>query len=96
MDYAVPMARAFPQFTTTQTETLTRFNPLGAKGIGELATVSAPPAVVNAVLDALAPFGIRHLDMPLHAERIWRAIQDARAERDPVSRTPSRGNNRRG
>ncbi len=78
MDYAVPTARAFPQFATAQTETLTQFNPLGAKGIGELATVSAPPVVVNAVLDALAPFGIRHLDMPLHAERIWQAIQDAR------------------
>jgi aerobic carbon-monoxide dehydrogenase large subunit len=78
MDYAVPTARAFPQFATAQTETLTQFNPLGAKGVGELATVSAPPAVVNAVLDALAPFGVRHLDMPLHAERIWQAIQDAR------------------
>ena len=81
MDYAVPTARAFPQFATTQTETLTRFNPLGAKGIGEMATVSSPPAVVNAVLDALAPFGIRHLDMPLHAERIWQAIQHARSEK---------------
>ncbi len=78
MDYAVPTARAFPQFATAQTETPTTFNPLGAKGIGELATVSAPPAIVNAVLDALAPFGIRHLDMPLHAERIWQAIQKAR------------------
>ncbi len=77
MDYAVPTARAFPRFATTHTETLTAFNPLGAKGIGELATVSAPPAVVNAVLDALAPFGIKHLDMPLHAERIWQAIQNA-------------------
>jgi len=83
MDYAVPTARAFPQFANTRTETPTRFNPLGAKGIGELATVSSPPAVVNAVLDALAPFGIRHLDMPLHAERIWRAIQTARAEATP-------------
>ncbi len=79
MDYAVPTARSLPQFATTRTETPTRFNPLGAKGIGELATVSSPPAVVNAVLDALAPFGIRHLDMPLHAERVWQAIQDARA-----------------
>jgi aerobic carbon-monoxide dehydrogenase large subunit len=79
MDYVVPTARAFPQFATAQTETLTQFNPLGAKGVGELATVSAPPAVVNAVLDALAPFGVRHLDMPLHAERIWQAIRDARA-----------------
>ena len=48
-----------------------------------MATVSAPPAVVNAVLDALAPFGIRHLDMPLHAERIWHAIQNARAKPMP-------------
>jgi carbon-monoxide dehydrogenase large subunit len=77
MDYAVPTARSFPQFTHAMTETPSPFNPLGAKGIGELATVSAPPAVVNAVLDALAPFGIRHLDMPLTPERIWRAIQGA-------------------
>ena len=77
MDYAVPTARAFPQFAHARTETPTAFNPLGAKGIGELATVSAPPAIVNAVLDALAPFGIRHLDMPLHAERIWRAMHAA-------------------
>jgi aerobic carbon-monoxide dehydrogenase large subunit len=86
MDYAVPTARALPRFASTRTETPTRFNPLGAKGIGELATVSAPPAVVNAVLDALAPFGIRHLDMPLHAERIWRTIHDAR-----TGPTPGRG-----
>ena len=75
MDYAVPTARAFPPFTHDRTETPTAVNPLGAKGIGELATVSAPPATVNAVVDALAPFGIRHLDMPLHSERVWRAIQ---------------------
>jgi carbon-monoxide dehydrogenase large subunit len=79
MDYAVPVARYFPQFAHAMTETPSPFNPLGAKGIGELATVSAPPAVVNAVLDALAPFGIRHLDMPLTPERVWRAIEDARA-----------------
>ncbi len=79
MDYAVPVARGLPMFTHATTETPSPFNPLGAKGIGELATVSAPPAVVNAVMDALAPLGIRHLDMPLHAERIWRAIQEARA-----------------
>jgi carbon-monoxide dehydrogenase large subunit len=78
MDYAVPVAKFFPRFSHATTETPSPFNPLGAKGIGELATVSSPPAVVNAVMDALAPFGIRHLDMPLTAERIWRALQDAR------------------
>jgi carbon-monoxide dehydrogenase large subunit len=75
MDYAVPTARYFPRFTHAMTETPSPFNALGAKGIGELGTISSPPGVVNAVLDALAPLGIRHLDMPLTPERVWRAIQ---------------------
>lgn len=75
LDYAVPRASAFPAFELTRTETPTPVNPLGAKGIGELATIGSTPAVANAVLDALRPFGIRHLDLPLRPERIWRAIQ---------------------
>ncbi len=79
MDYAVPIAENLPSFETDRTETPTPLNVLGAKGIGELATIGSAPAVVNAVMDALSPLGIRHLDMPLRPERVWKAIQDARA-----------------
>jgi carbon-monoxide dehydrogenase large subunit len=75
MDYAVPRADDLPSFVTDQTVTPTPINPMGAKGIGEAATIGSTPAVVNAVVDALRPFGVRHLDMPLRPERIWRAIQ---------------------
>ena len=75
MDYALPRADDLPSFVTDQTVTVTPFNPLGAKGIGEAATIGSTPAVVNAVVDALRPFGVRHLDMPLRAERIWKAMQ---------------------
>ena len=56
-----------------------RANPLGAKGIGESGTIGSTPAVNNAVVDAVSHLGVRHIDMPLTAERVWRAIQDARA-----------------
>ena len=75
MDYALPHADDLPSFTTDQTVTVTPRNPLGAKGIGEAATIGSTPAVVNAVVDALRSFGVRHLDMPLRPERVWRAIQ---------------------
>ena len=75
MDYAVPHAADLPSFVTDQTVTPTPFNPMGAKGIGEAATIGSTPAIVNAVVDALKPFGVRHLDMPLRAERVWRAMQ---------------------
>jgi carbon-monoxide dehydrogenase large subunit len=55
----------------------TKVNPLGAKGVGEAGTVGALPALMNAVNDALAPFGVRHLDMPVTPERVWRAIQSS-------------------
>jgi carbon-monoxide dehydrogenase large subunit len=77
MDYAVPRADDLPSFTTAETVTPTPFNPLGAKGIGEAATIGSTPAVVNAVVDALRPFGVRHLDMPLRPERVWRALSGA-------------------
>jgi len=76
MDYALPRADDLPSFTTDQTVTVSPFNPLGAKGIGEAATIGSTPAVVNAVVDALRPFGVRHLDMPLRPERVWRAMQN--------------------
>ena len=78
MDYAIPRADDLPSFTTDQTVTPTPFNPLGAKGIGEAATIGSTPATVNAVVDALKTFGVRHLDMPLRPERVWRALQGAR------------------
>jgi carbon-monoxide dehydrogenase large subunit len=60
-------------------ETPTSVNPLGAKGIGESGTIGSTPAVQSAVVDALAPFGVRHLDMPATPERVWRAIRDSTA-----------------
>ena len=75
MDYAVPHADDLPSFVTDQTVTPTPRNPMGAKGIGEAATIGATPAIVNAVVDALRPFGVRHLDMPLRPERVWQAMK---------------------
>jgi carbon-monoxide dehydrogenase large subunit len=77
MDYAVPHAEDLPLFTTDQTVTPTPFNPMGAKGIGEAATIGSTPAIVNAVVDALKGFGVRHLDMPLRPERVWGALRPA-------------------
>ncbi|MCI0695947.1 molybdopterin-dependent oxidoreductase [candidate division KSB1 bacterium] len=74
MDYALPKADFLPSFETARTETPSPVNPLGVKGIGEAGTIASTAAVVNAVMDALAPFGIKHLDMPLTPERVWRAI----------------------
>ena len=79
MDYAVPKAGFFPPFEIDRTETPTDVNPLGVKGAGETGTIASTPAVVNAVMDALAPLGIRHLDMPLTPERLWRAMREAKA-----------------
>jgi carbon-monoxide dehydrogenase large subunit len=78
MDYALPRAHDFPLFTTDQTVTPTPYNPLGVKGIGEAATIGSTPAIANAVLNALAPLGVRHLDIPLRSECVWQAIQQAR------------------
>jgi carbon-monoxide dehydrogenase large subunit len=74
MDYAVPRAHMFPTFVTARTETPSPHNPLGVKGVGETGTIASTPAVVNAVLDALRPLGVTHLDMPLTPERIWNTI----------------------
>jgi carbon-monoxide dehydrogenase large subunit len=75
MDYALPRAELFPPFTLDRTETHTPLNPLGVKGIGEAATVGSTPAVANAVIDALAHLGVRHVDIPLRSEKLWRAVQ---------------------
>ena len=76
-DYAIPAASELPRFEIAHTETPTPLNPLGAKGIGESGTIGSTPAVQAAVLDALAPLGIDHLDMPFTPQRVWRAIAAA-------------------
>lgn len=78
MDYAMPKARFFPNFETAFTETPSPVNPLGVKGIGETGTIAATPAVVNAVMDALKPFGVKELDMPLTPEKIWNVLRKGR------------------
>lgn len=75
--YQVPSAADLPGYVTGHTETPSPLNPLGAKGIGESATIGSVPAVQNAVIDALSYLGVRHVDMPLTPERVWRAIRDA-------------------
>ena len=75
MDYLIPTALEVPDWQTGHTVTPSPHHPIGAKGIGESATVGSPPAVVNAIVDALAPFGIRHADMPLTPSRVWDAMQ---------------------
>ncbi|MCL4489829.1 MAG: molybdopterin-dependent oxidoreductase [Chloroflexi bacterium] len=83
MDYALPIAASLPSFETARTETPSPVNPLGVKGVGETGTIASTPAVVNAVIDALAPLGIRHIDMPLSPEKIWRLLsqESSRATR---------------
>jgi aerobic carbon-monoxide dehydrogenase large subunit len=78
MDYAVPKAHMLPHYELESTVTPSPVNILGVKGVGEAGTIGSTPCVVNAVLDALKPLGIRELDMPLKPERVWRAIQEAR------------------
>jgi carbon-monoxide dehydrogenase large subunit len=79
MDYAMPRADTLCDMHIESNPVPTRLNPLGAKGAGEAGTVGALPAVMNAVLDAIAPLGVRHLDMPATSERVWRAIEEVRS-----------------
>ncbi len=83
-EYALPSAAEFPSFEAAHTETPSPLNPLGAKGIGESATVGSTPAVQNAVVDALSHLGVRHLDMPLTPERVWAALRAAEAGEPPA------------
>jgi carbon-monoxide dehydrogenase large subunit len=78
LDYALPKASRLPNFELDQTVTPSPVNPLGVKGIGEAGTIASTPAVVNAVVDALSPLGIHHLDMPLTPQKVWRAMQTAK------------------
>jgi carbon-monoxide dehydrogenase large subunit len=81
IDYAVPRASDMPPLTLGETVTPNPFNPLGIKGVGEAGTNGAPPAVANAVMDALAPLGIQHVDMPYTAPKLWEVIRQAEARR---------------
>ena len=80
-DYAMPRADDLPAFALGFVEVPCRTNPLGVKGVGEAGSVGAPPAVMNALLDALRPLGVQHLDMPATPRRVWEAIAAARSGR---------------
>ncbi len=77
MSYAVPKAEYLPSFVTGKTETPTNVNPLGVKGVGETGTIASTATVYNAVIDALAPLGVKSVEMPMTPERVWRAMSDA-------------------
>jgi len=79
MDYALPKASNIPWIETGHTVTPSPVNPLGVKGVGEAGTIGCSPAVVNSVVDALSPLGVRHIDMPLTPEKIWKLMQGAKA-----------------
>jgi carbon-monoxide dehydrogenase large subunit len=81
MDYAAPKADDMPPLAVDRTVTPSPFNPLGAKGVGEAGTVGSPPAIANAIVDALSPLGVRHLDVPITSERLWRVLVERTADR---------------
>ncbi len=87
MDYAMPRAADIPDYVLGSTVTPSPSNPMGIKGVGEAGTIGATPAIANAVIDALAPLGVKHLDLPFTPERVWRAINDP-ASRPAVSSDP--------
>ena len=77
MDYAVPRAEDVPMYELDRTVTPTNVNPMGVKGAGETATIAGSPAVINAVVDALSPFGVTHIDMPAKAEKVWKLMSNS-------------------
>jgi aerobic carbon-monoxide dehydrogenase large subunit len=79
LDYAMPRAIGIPDIAFSTVEVRCRTNPLGMKGAGEAGAIGAPPAVINAVVDALADLGVRHVDMPATPERLWRLIAERSA-----------------
>ncbi|NDU76074.1 molybdopterin-dependent oxidoreductase [Actinomadura sp. DSM 109109] len=87
-DYLVPSAADLPSFTTDRTETPATSNPMGVKGVGEAGTIASTPAVVNAIVDALRPYGVHDVPMPCTPERVWRAM---RAEEKPAAAEPGAG-----
>ena len=78
LDYAVPKAHFLPSFETDRTVTPCPHNPLGVKGVGEAGSIASPAAVINAVVDALSPFGVTHIDMPATPEKVWKAIKSGK------------------
>jgi carbon-monoxide dehydrogenase large subunit len=76
--YLIPAASEMPSFQLDRTTTPSTTNPLGVKGIGEAGTIASPPAVVNAVIDAVSHLGVTHVEKPASPERVWRAIQEAK------------------
>ena len=78
-DYLVPSANEFPKFELGRTITPSPTNELGVKGIGEAGTIASSAATINAICDALSPFGIKHVDMPASPDRVWKLIHDAHA-----------------
>ena len=88
VDYMIPSAADLPDFITDRTETASTTNPLGVKGVGEAGTIASTPAVINAVIDALKPYGVTDIRMPASPERVWRTIQDAKAGNGQGHSTP--------
>ncbi|MEV7005607.1 xanthine dehydrogenase family protein molybdopterin-binding subunit [Streptosporangium sp. NPDC051022] len=87
-DYLIPSAADLPEFVTDRTETPATSNPLGVKGVGEAGTIASTPAVVNAIVDALRPYGVHDVRMPCTPERVWRTIAEARPPGSPGSPEP--------
>ncbi len=78
-DYAMPRADDLPSFALSTNVTLCTHNPLGVKGCGEAGAIGAPAAITNAIVDALKPLGVRHVEMPATPEKLWRVIQQHRS-----------------
>jgi carbon-monoxide dehydrogenase large subunit len=78
MDYAMPRADDLPSIGVSTSVTLCTHNPLGVKGCGEVGAIGSPPAVINAVLDALKEYGVSHMDMPASPHRVWNLIKSAK------------------
>src|SRR5262249_54839245 len=95
MDYAMPRADTLPDIAVESHPVPTKLNPLGAKGAGEAGTLGALPVVMNAVLDALAPTGVRELALPATPQRVWRAIRDARRTRPDSDQEDARATDAR-
>jgi carbon-monoxide dehydrogenase large subunit len=81
MDYAMPRADDLPFFKVGTQSTPCTHNPLGVKGCGEAGAIGAPAAVINAIVDALAPLGVRDIEMPATSERVWRAMQSSKGKK---------------
>jgi carbon-monoxide dehydrogenase large subunit len=79
MDYAIPRATDFPWFELDKTVTKSPHTPLGTKGIGEAGTIGSTPCIVNATVDALSQFGVKHIDMMLRPEKLWKIINGGQA-----------------